>query len=233
MKSPLNGIRILDFTRFQQGPHGTVMLGDMGADIIKVEAPNGGDLGRSLGLQPDGFCAYFEAHNRNKRSITLDLQRPEAKEVIYDLVGQVDVTVENFRRGVMDRLGFGYEKFREINPRIIYASASGYGPKGPLADRPSYDTIGQAMGGIMIAQAGGPGNDPELIVGGLADQVGSMMLAYGITMALVARERHGVGQQVDVSLLGSQIALQGWGITRYLRQRNQPRVRPDSNPLFS
>ena len=233
MPSPLDGIKVLDFTRFQQGPHGTVMLGDMGADIIKIEAPNGGDLGRSLGLQPDGFCAYFEAHNRNKRSVTLDLQHPAAKEIVYQLVERVDVTVENFRRGVMDRLGLGYEKFRSINPRIIYASASGYGPVGPIADRPSYDPIGQAMGGIMVAQAGGPGNDPEMIVGGLADQVGSMMLAYGIMSALVARERFGVGQQVDVSLLGSQIALQGRGITRYLRQKNQPKAKPDENPIFA
>lgn len=231
MPSPLDGIKILDFTRFQQGPHGTVMLGDMGAEVLKIEAPNGGDLGRSLGLQPDGFCAYFEAHNRNKRSMTLDLQKPEAKEIIYKLVEQSDVTVENFRRGVMDRLGFGYETFKKINPKVVYAVASGYGPVGPLAERPSYDMIGQAMGGIMIAQGGGPGCHPELIVGGLADQVGSMMLAYGIMTALVARERYGVGQKVDVSLLGSQIALQGWGFTRYLRQRRQPNVPPDSNPL--
>ncbi|HEX2172791.1 MAG TPA: CoA transferase [Dehalococcoidia bacterium] len=233
MPSPLDGIRVLDFTRFQQGPHGTVMLGDMGADVLKVEAPDGGDLGRSLGLQPDGFCAYFEAHNRNKRSITLDLQQPEAKEIVYKLVEQCDVTVENFRRGVMDRLGFSYEKFREINPRVIYAVASGYGPVGPIAERPSYDMIGQAMGGIMVAQGGGPDHTPELIVGGLADQVGSMMLAYGIMTALVARERFGVGQKVDVSLLGSQIALQGWGYSRYLRQRKQPNVPADANPLAS
>lgn len=229
---PLDGIRVLDFTRWQQGPWATVMLADMGADIIKVEERTQGDLGRAFGRMEDGFCPYFEAHDRNKRSLTLDVRRPEGREVIFKLVERCDVVVHNFRPGVMDRLGFGYEAFRAINPRMIYASGSGFGPNGPLAQRPGFDVTGQAMGGIMVTQGGGPGGEPHMVVPGVADQVGGMMLAYGIAMALIARERFGVGQRVDSSLYGSQIALQASNITRALRTGVHQTSRPRGNPTF-
>ena len=228
---PLDGIRIVDFTRYQQGPWGTTMLADMGAEVIKVEQRHVGDLGRSLGRQPDGFCAYFEAHNRGKKSLSVDVKRPEGREIVYRLVERSDVVAHNFRPGVMERLGLDYETLKQINPRIIYAGASGFGPRGPLATRPGYDIIGQGLGGIMVNQGGGPDHDPEAVVPGLSDQVGGMMFAYGIAMALIARERQGIGQQVDTSLYGSQISLQALNLTAALRAGVQGTRR--TNPVFT
>jgi len=217
---PLDGLHILDFTRFQQGPQATQMLADMGAAVIKIEEPGRGENGRRLRHERDGFSGFFEAFGRGKRSLTLNLRHAEAKRIVYRLAGEADVVAENFRRGVMDRLGFGYERLARDNERLIYASASGFGPRGPIADRPSYDLIGMAMGGIMVASGGGRPRPPRQPFGGLADATGAMMFAYGITMALLARERHGIGQQVDVSLLGSQLALQSPDLTAYLRTGN-------------
>ena len=233
MPGALAGVRILDFTRYQQGPFATVLLSDLGADVIKVEEPTKGDLGRSLGLQPDGFCAYFQALNRNKRSLTVDTRTEEGREIIYRLVPETDVVADNFRPGTMKRFGLDHESLAAINPRIITASASGFGPKGPHAQEPSFDSIGQAMGGHMIAQGGGPGMEPEAVIGGMADQVGAMIFALGICAAIAARELHGVGQHVDTSLLGSQLALQGLGLTGFLRQGAQRPRDTRWNPLFT
>ncbi|MFQ5879828.1 MAG: CaiB/BaiF CoA transferase family protein [Dehalococcoidia bacterium] len=208
MGGPLEGIKVLDFTRYQQGPYATVMLSDMGAEVIKVEQPGCGDPGRRIGLRADGFSTYFEANDRGKKSITLDLRQPQAREIVYKLVEAVDVVTENFRPGVMERLGLGYEALAATNPRLIYASASGFGAYGPWARRPSYDAIAQAVGGIMVAQGQMDGGSPRPMLGGSADQAGALTLACGILAALVARERLGVGQKVDVSLYGSQIAFQ-------------------------
>ncbi len=214
---PLEGIAILDFTRFQQGPQAMQMLADMGARVIKIEEPGRGEAGRRLWRDRDGFSGLFEAFNRGKRSLTLNLRHPEAKAIVYRLAAEADVVAENFRRGTMERLGFGYERLSRDNPRLIYASASGYGAHGPLAHRPSYDLIGMAMGGIMVASGGGPEREPRQPFWGLADASGAIMFAYGIVLALLARERHGVGQQVDVSLLGTQLALQSSDLTYFLR----------------
>jgi crotonobetainyl-CoA:carnitine CoA-transferase CaiB-like acyl-CoA transferase len=227
----LDGIRIVDFTRYQQGPWGTTMLADMGAEVIKIEQRHVGDLGRALGRQADGFCAYFEAHNRGKKSLSVDVKHPEGKEIVYKLVERSDVVAHNFRPGVMERLGFGYETLKEINPRIIYAGASGFGACGPRADRPGYDIIGQGLGGIMVNQGGGPDRDPVAAMSGLSDQVGGMMFAFGIAMALIGRERRGVGQQVDTSLYGSQISLQALYLTGVLRAGVQRAGR--TNPIFT
>lgn len=209
MGGPLEGIRVLDFTRYQQGPYATVLLSDLGAEVLKVEQPPHGDPARFIGLRSDGFSTYFEANDRGKRSITLDLRKTAAKEVVYKLAAQVDVVTENFRPGVMERLDLSYERLAALNPRLIYASASGFGPQGPWARRPSYDAIAQAVGGVMIAQGEMDGGSPRPMLGGSADQVGALTLACGLLAALVARERLGVGQKVDVSLYGSQIAFQG------------------------
>lgn len=214
---PLEGIAILDFTRFQQGPQATQMLADMGARVIKIEEPGRGEAGRRLWRDGDGFSGLFEAFNRGKRSLTLNLRHPEAKTIVYQLSAQADVVAENFRRGTMERLGFGYDRLSRENPQLIYASASGYGPRGPMAERPSYDLIGMAMGGIMVASGGGPQREPRQPFWGLADASGAIMFAYGIVLALLTRERHGIGQQVDVSLLGTQLALQSPDLTYYLR----------------
>lgn len=233
MPGPLDGIRILDFTRYQQGPYATVLLSDLGADVIKVEERTNGDLGRSLGLQPDGWCTYFEAHNRNKRSITVDTRQPEGREIMYRLVKDMDVVTDNFRPGVMKKLGLDYDSLCAINPRIITASASGFGPLGDKAGEPSFDVIGQGMGGIMVNQGGGPGEPPRGLMGGLADQVGAMVFALGISSALVARERTGIGQHVDASLLGSQVALQAMQVQGYLRTGRQGKTPQRSNPIFA
>ena len=216
MNGPLDAIRILDFTRFQQGPYATVLLSDLGAAVIKVEARGDGDMGRSLGRQPDGWSSYFEAHNRNKRSITVDVRKPEGRDIIYKLIPSIDVVTDNFRPGVMPRLGLNYDTLSQINPGIITATASGFGAHGPDANRPSFDSIGQGMGGIMSHQGGGPGRPPQHVVPGLADQTGAIIFALGIMAALMARERQGVGQHIDVSLLGSQVALQAMQIQEYL-----------------
>lgn len=212
---PLLGYTVLDFTRFQQGTFGTLLLADLGASIIKVEPP-GGDPGRRLGVHADGHSTYFEALNRNKRSISLDLRRPEAVAVAKRLAARAAIVAENFRPGTMDKLGLSYEELSRDNPGLIYASASMFGPRGPRSHDPGYDTIAQAAGGLMMFNRV-PGDDtPRGSQGGIADQVGGMMLAHGILAALVHRERTGRGQRVDVSLYGSQLALQGIHVGRAL-----------------
>jgi crotonobetainyl-CoA:carnitine CoA-transferase CaiB-like acyl-CoA transferase len=217
MAGPLAGIKILDFTRYQQGTSATVMLAEMGAEVLKVEPP-GGDPGRQLSRFEDGFSSYFEVLNRGKKSIVVDLRQSGGKEVIFRLAKQVDVVAENFRPGVMERLGVGYEVLAGLNPRLIFASASMFGPHGPRAMHPGYDTIAQAAGGMIMATRR-PGDDLGTPLGGTADQVGGMMLAHGILGALVHRERTGEGQKVDVSLLGSQLSLQMVAASRTFYKR--------------
>ncbi|MGE5596204.1 MAG: CaiB/BaiF CoA transferase family protein [Hyphomicrobiales bacterium] len=206
--APLDGIRVLDFTRYQQGPFATVMLADLGAEVIKVEDPGAGDFGRRMWKEPDGFTGFWEALNRGKRSVCIDLRKEAGRELALRLGDQADVVVENFRPGTMERWGLGYEVFRERNPRVIYAQATGWGTKGPLAHLPSFDQIAQAYSGYATHAGGGPGMRPEIPYPGVADQTGAMNLAFGIVTALFARERTGVGQKVEVSLLGTQLALQ-------------------------
>ncbi len=220
MPMPLEGIRVLDWTIWQQGPIATSMLADMGADVIKIEQTGVGDPGRYL-LAAGGSSAadrpnwYFESHNRNKRAITLDFSRPEGRAVLYDLTKRADVFVQNFRKGVAGRLGIDYAALSQHNPRLIYASATGYGPQGAEAAEPSFDHLGLARSGIMNA-TGEPDMPPLGIAGGIADQMGGVMLAYGILNALVARERFGVGQEVNASHLGSMLFLQGLSLSMKL-----------------
>ncbi|MGE0598304.1 MAG: CaiB/BaiF CoA transferase family protein [Dehalococcoidia bacterium] len=216
MAKPLDGIRVLDFTRYQQGPFATAILGDFGAEVIKVEDPGGGDFGRRMWREPDGFSAFWESLNRGKKSITLDMRHPEAREIAMRLAENVDVIVENFRPGTMDAWGLGYESVKSRNPRIIYAQATGWGTKGPMANLPSFDQISQAFSGYAQHSGGGPGAKPEVAYPGVADQSGAMNLALGIMTALFVRERTGIGQRVEVSLLGTQIALQAPEILHYL-----------------
>ena len=220
MPMPLEGIRVIDWTIWQQGPVASTMLADLGADVIKVEEREGGDPGRGI-LRMSGVDIsdrpnfYFEANNRNKRGITLDLKRPEAREIIYRLTARSDVFVQNFRKGVAGRLGLDYETLKQHNDKLIYASASGYGPEGPSSGEPSFDQLGLARSGIMLA-CGEPDMPPLGVAGGVADQMGAIMLAYGVLAAVVARERHGVGQQVDASHLGSMMMLQGLAVSSKL-----------------
>ena len=240
MTMPLEGIRVLDWTIWQQGPVCSAMLGDFGAEVIKIEEREVGDPGRGI-LKASGVDLsdrpnfYFEANNRNKKSLALDLRKDEAREIVYQLAAKSDVFVQNFRRGVAGRLGLDYETLRRHNPKLIYASATGYGPEGPDSGEPSFDHLGLARSGIMLA-AGEPGMPPLAIAGGIADQMGAIMLAYGVMTALVARERFGVGQQVDASHLGSMAMLQGLSLSMKLMMGfampRQPRASA-GNPLWN
>lgn len=222
MKMPLEGIRILDWTIWQMGPVGTGMLADLGADVIKIEERNVGDPGRGLkkimgitaGLKGDREF-LFEALNRNKRGFAVDMKKEKGRELVRALAAKSDVFVQNFRKGVSARLGMDYDTLAKQNPKLIYANASGYGPKGPDAFEPSFDFMGLARSGLMTI-ASEPGMPPLYPVGGLADQMGGIMLAYGIVVALLARERLGVGQEVDISQLGSMVQLQGLNISSKL-----------------
>ena len=212
MSRPLDGIRILDFTWAQQGPYATVMLSDMGAEIIKVE-PRGGEMGRNaVAGQTVIPRPYFVAHDRGKRSITLDVRTGAGREIVIRLVEKVDVVVSNMRPGVMDALGLGYEAIKAANPRIVYACASAYGPLGEKAELPGFDIIGQALGGIM-SKTGKEGDPPMPAGAAIADQVGAIYLCAGILGGLVQVARTGEGTQVDISLYGTQIGLQSWEIT--------------------
>ena len=207
---PLEGIRVLDWTMFQFGPVSTMMLADLGAEVIKIESLDG-DHGRQVervggvnaGL-PDDIAAFFEGLNRQKLSIALDLKHPRGVEIMRGLVKRSDVLVQNFRQGVAERLGLGYEDLAPDNPGLIYASASGYGPEGPDSGRPAFDMTGEARAGALWWAASDDGTPQGL---GIADQIAGIMLSYGVLGALMARERFGFGQKVDVSHLGSMI----WG----------------------
>ena len=235
MAGPLAGYRILDFTRFQQGPYATVMLSDLGAEIWKVEPP-GGDPGRGVDSTGAEFNRYFEAHDRGKRSIVLDLRCEAGREAALRMAAAVDAVIENYRPGVMQRLGLGYETLREINPGIVMVSASAFGALGPQAGEPGYDVIGQATGGVMTLHAANAEAEPVTLPGGFADQVGAMQACVAMLAALLERERNGAGargQQVDVSLLGSQIALQSVYLTGYLRTGEQSFHRRRRMPTFT
>jgi CoA:oxalate CoA-transferase len=214
MPGPLDGIRILDFTRFQQGTFGVLLLADLGADVLKVEQP-GGEGGRTLGRHQDGYSSYFESLNRNKRSLCLDLTKPEGRAVVLRLAATVEVVAENFRPGTMEKLGIGYDELVKVNPGIILASASMFGPEGPRGHDPGYDNIAQAAGGIMMFHTRG-GDTPHGVQPGIADQTGGVMFAHAILAALVHKLRTGEGQRVNVSLYGSQIAIQGIHVARLL-----------------
>ncbi len=213
-------MRVLDFTVAQQGPFATLLLADMGAEVIKIEPP-GGEMGRATGLGPDGFSSYFEGHNRGKKSMTLDLKKPEAIEVVRRLVPATDVVVENFRPGAMERLGLGYEQLKPLKPDLVYASASAWGREGPWAGRPGYDHVAQALSGVMYEQGEGPGGEPQALIGGFADQIGAMLLAFGVAAALVVREREGIGQHIDGSLIGGMVAMQSKQLVEFLRTGKQ------------
>lgn len=207
----LGDVRVLDFTQLLQGPYATQMLGDLGADVIKIEKPRSGDLYRSMTFFNkwigDGESPCFLPWNRNKRSLAIDLKAPEARDIVLRLAEEADVVVENFRPGVMDKLGLGYEALRARNPRIIYASASGWGADGPYAKRPGQDLLVQGLSGAVFA-SGKKSDGPVAIGTALSDQLGALHLVYAILAALYHRERSGEGQRIEVNLLQSVLAFE-------------------------
>jgi crotonobetainyl-CoA:carnitine CoA-transferase CaiB-like acyl-CoA transferase len=237
MTLPLAGVRVLDMTIWQQGTHATALLADLGADIIKIEGPDYPDPGRGsrMGNVPGSHHNwYFENHNRGKRAIVLDVKHPRGRALLLEMARSADVFTNNMRKGVLERLGLGYEAFRAVNPRIIYAVASGYGDEGPDRTLPSMDIMAQARGGI-VAINGDPNGPPMPAPVAVGDQVGSYFLAHGILAALFMRERTGEGQQLDASLLGGQVDFASHKLQTYLAGAPLPRrmSRTEGAPLWN
>ena len=213
-KKPLEDIVVLDLTRVLAGPYCAMILANMGAKIIKVERPDVGDDSRSFGPYKDGQSAYFVSLNRGKKSIAIDLKKPEGKQIIKELTEVSDVVLENFRPGTMKKLGLSYDVLSKINPRIIYAAVSGFGHSGPYSQRPAYDMIAQALGGIMSI-TGQPGGEPTRVGSSIGDIIAGMFGAIGIISAIYERVFTGKGQIVDVAMLDGQVAVLENAIARY------------------
>jgi CoA:oxalate CoA-transferase len=202
----LKGITVLDLTRVLAGPYCTMLLSELGARVIKIEAPPAGDDSRQFGPFLDGASAYFLSLNRGKESMLLNLKEPGDRALFMRLVDRVDVLVENFRPGAMDRLGLGWDNLHERHPRLIYAALSGFGQTGPRASQPAYDLVIQAMGGIM-SLTGQPGAPPTRVGSSIGDITAGLYCALGISTALYHRERNGQGMLVDVAMLDCQVAI--------------------------
>jgi CoA:oxalate CoA-transferase len=211
---PFSGLLMIDLTRVLAGPFCTMLLAELGARVVKVENPDGGDDARTFEPFHEGKSAYFSSLNRGKESIALDLKDAADRAVFLDLVRRGDVVVENFRPGTLDRLGLGYDHLREINPRLIYAAVSGFGHTGPWSRKPAYDLIVQALGGLMSV-TGQPGGPPTKAGTSIGDITGGLFTAVGIASALYHRERTGQGMKVDVSMLDGQIAILESAVMRY------------------
>ena len=206
MAGPLDGVRVVDFTTMIAGPYGTMILADQGADVIKVEAPVNSDHARRAGYAQRHFSAAFVNNNRNKRSIAIDVKQQSGRELLYRLVKSADVFVQNFRPGVMKRLKIDYDDLREVNPKLIYLSMSGWGETGPWAHKPVYDPIIQALSGLTSVQGGSDDARPRLIRTILPDKLTGITASQAVTSALFARERTGEGQHVRLSMLDSIVA---------------------------
>ena len=226
----LDGIRVLDLTRVLAGPYCTMFLGDLGAAVVKVEQPGAGDDTRGWGPPfAGGESAYFLSVNRNKKSLTLDLKSPAGKDLLGRLAQKADVLIENFRPGTMERLGLGEKDLRGANPRLIYASLSAFGADGPMSDWPGYDLIVQAWGGLMSI-TGMPDGEPTKVGVAIIDVVAGLMLGKAICAALYAREKLGVGQKLDTSLLEAQVACLINAGSNYLIGGQLPRRYGNAHP---
>lgn len=243
MTGALDGLVVLDLTRMLAGPYATMMLADQGARVVKIEPPggdatrrNGPHLEGALRMDGGGFGAYFASINRNKESLTLDLKTPAGKAALLKLVTQADVLVENYRAGVMERLGLSYETLREHNPRLVYAALRGFGdPRSgasPYAHWPAYDPVAQAMGGIMGITGPVPGGAPTKIGPGVGDIVPAMFLAYGIAAACWRTQRSGEGQFVDVAMVDAVLAVCERMVFQHSATGEVPRPEGNGHPLL-
>ena len=226
---PLDGIRIVDLSRVLAGPYCTLLLADMGAEVVKVEEPGKGDDTRAWPPFAGGESTYFMSVNRGKKSLTLNLKAAGGQAVLRRLCESADVLLENFRPGTLERLGFGYEAVRAWNPRLIYCSISGFGESGPEAGRPGYDLIVQGESGIMDL-TGFPDGPPVKVGNSIADLASGAMAAHGITLALFARERTGQGQKVEIAMLEVMAALLTYQGQGYLATGKSPRRRGNQHP---
>jgi crotonobetainyl-CoA:carnitine CoA-transferase CaiB-like acyl-CoA transferase len=221
MGQPLEGMKIIDLTSALSGPFCTMILGDLGAEVIKIEEPKAGDMNRHSGPFIAGEGAYFLYANRNKKSMTLNLREEEGRDILIKLVKDADILVENFRPGVKFRLKIDYETLKEINPKLIYCSISGFGQTGPWAERPGFDQIAQGMSGLMSV-TGFPGSGPTRVGVAIGDSVCGIYAAYGILAALLERNRSGVGQHVQTSLLEGLISILGFQAAKYFGTNETP-----------
>jgi crotonobetainyl-CoA:carnitine CoA-transferase CaiB-like acyl-CoA transferase len=236
MTGPLQGIRVVECGGYLSAPSAGYMLGDLGAEVIKIEDRIKGDpvrgmettFGRGM-IMPDGTNIMFETANRNKKSVTLDLKKEKGKELLYRLVASSDVFCTNFSRSAIASLAIDYQTIKKHNPKIIYAVATGYGSRGPDSEKRAFDTIAQARSGIMCT-VGEPDGPPLQIAGAIFDQVTGTLLVNGILAALAARDRQGIGQEVEVSLLGSGIHMQAYNVNVTLL-RGRPMPRPSRKTL--
>ena len=233
MSGPLEGIRVVDLTRILAGPYCTMMLGDMGAEIIKIENPDGGDDTRGWGPPfLNGVSTYFISINRNKKSLTLNLKDERGKELLRDLIRKSDVMVENFRPGALDKLGFSWEEIHRINPAMIFASLSGFGQTGPRKSEPGFDVVIQGEGGLMSI-TGEPDGPPNKFGASVADITAGMLAAQGILLSLYHREKTGVGQMVDVGMLDGQVALLTYHANGYFATGKLPPRRGNKHPSIT
>ncbi len=221
MKMALEGVKVLDLSRVLAGPYCTMLLADMGAEVIKIERPETGDDSRSFGPFVGKESLYFNGINRNKKSVEMNLKDEQDRNTFLELVKEADVVVENFRPGTMKKLGLDYEALQEVNPKIIYAATSGFGQTGPYSDKPAYDLIIQAMGGLMSITGQSDGM-PTKVGPSIADITSGIYTALGVSSALYYREQTGEGQMVDVSMLDCQISVLENAIARYQATGEDP-----------
>jgi crotonobetainyl-CoA:carnitine CoA-transferase CaiB-like acyl-CoA transferase len=230
---PLDGIRVIDLSRILAGPYCSMLLSDFGAEIVKIENPDKGDDTRAYGPPfVDGESVYFMSVNRGKKSVTINLKTPEGREILTKLIRNSDVLLENFRKDFLSSIGFGYDEVAKLNPKIIYASVTGYGHTGPWAERPGYDLAIQGQGGIM-SLTGDPNGPPYKTGTSLADITAGIYATLGILLALQARQRTGKGQKVDVSLLDGQISFLTYQAGIYFGTGKSPTRKGNQHPTIA
>ena len=231
-KGPLSGLLVLDLTRVLVGPYCTMILSDLGARVIKVEAPGVGDDSRGFGPFIEDQSAYFMSLNRNKESIALNLKVEEDKKIFEKILDKTDILVENFKPGTLTKWGYGWENLKDKYPKLIYASASGFGQTGPLKELPAYDMVVQGMGGLMSV-TGQPNSEPTRVGTSIGDITAGLFTAIGINAALYDRQKTGKGMFIDVSMLDCQIAILENAIARYLSKGEIPKPMGSRHPSIS
>ncbi|WP_134703312.1 CaiB/BaiF CoA-transferase family protein [Ammoniphilus sp. YIM 78166] len=232
MEKALAGVRVLDLTRVLAGPYASMILGDLGADIVKIENTQGGDDSRSFGPFVNGESVYFISLNRNKKSLSLNLKSEEGKAIFLQLVKEADIVLENFRPGTMEKLGLGYEELEKVNPGLVYAATSGFGHTGPYSQKAAYDLIVQGMGGIM-SLTGEPEGPPTRVGASVGDITSGLFTTIGILAALNKRKETGLGQKVDVSMLDCQVAILENAIARYAVSGSSPKPTGNRHPSIT
>ena len=222
MAQALDGIRILDLSSYIAGPFAAMLLADMGASVVKIENTGGGDPFRKWAQEPRMYSPLFRSYNRNKRSMTLNLRDPEGKELFLRMAEEADVVIENYRPGVMDRLELGYERLKDLNPRLVYCGISAFGQTGPYRERPGFDTLGQCLSGLLSQIIDPRAPQPPGLA--FSDHLGGMFACYGVLVALMAREKSGKGQKVETSLMEASMAFIGRSIIQYFATGDVPDV---------